>query len=135
MVTARSLHQNTNMRCTSSSISSINDSTTYLSAQRELNASPRKPNVFTPTSRSEKSLILDVWCLSVNASKFSSATPHPLSDISTNSDPCSFSRTSEDIVCVCVCVWGGGGGDSTIHREYQYGYCMHTRSDYSTHVK
>ena len=67
----------------------------YHSAHRELRASPRKPKVATPTSRSEKSLILEVWCLSVSASKLSLDTPLPLSDTSTRSKPCSRKRTSE----------------------------------------
>ena len=79
----------------------------YLSAHRELRASPRKPNVATVV-RSENSRSLEVWCFSVRDSKFSGATPLPLSATSTSSEPCSFSLTS--CVCVCgvcvgVCVW------------------------------
>ena len=69
---------------------------TYHNAHRELRASPRKPNVATPTSRSEKSLIFEVWCLRVSASKLSSETPLPLSETSTNSSPCSRNRISTE---------------------------------------
>ena len=96
----------------------------YLSAHRELRASPRKPNVAT-VLRSEKSRSLEVWCFSVSDSKFSGATPLPLSATSTSSEPCSFSLTSCVCVCrvcmwvgvhgcVCVCVGGGEGGGKEV---------------------
>ena len=59
---------------------------TYLSAHRELSASPRNPNVDT-VRRSLNSLSFDVWCLSVRAEKLAAATPQPLSDTSTSSEP------------------------------------------------
>ena len=64
-----------------------------LSAQRELRASPRKPNVDT-VRRSSNSLSLEVWCLRVRAAKLAGATPLPLSATSTSSSPWSFSFTS-----------------------------------------
>ena len=85
----------------------------YLSAHRELRASPRKPNVAT-VLRSEKSRSLEVWCFSVSDSKFSGATPLPLSATSTSSEPCSFSLTS----CVCVC--GGGAQKLTIVKLFHH---------------
>ena len=65
----------------------------HLRAQRELRASPLNPKVPTD-ARSENSLSFDVWCLSANAAKFSGATPPPLSDTSTSSEPLSRRRTS-----------------------------------------
>lgn len=113
--------------------------TVYLRAQRELNASPRKPNVFTPSSRSEKSAIFEVWCLSVSAWKLSSVTPHPLSTTSTSSEPCSRSRTSGEIG------WGSVSSESLRCREWlechsscivrehwdrSYSICSHKRDWY-----
>lgn len=90
-------------------------------AQSELNASPRKPNVLTST-RSLKLRIFDVWCLAAamrmerdrlrsrsqrtetiiksqipNPSKFGSSTPDPLSMTSMPSAPCSRSLTSINV--------------------------------------